>query len=83
MKTGTTCTRCANASICPKFDSHTLYGFCCGFETRRKCKKMRSASALICLVMFSFVFVKKGIDCCWGIKHNAKLTRRTRTLLEW
>lgn len=43
MKTGTTCTRCANASTCPQFDSHTLYGFCRGFEPRRKRKKLRIA----------------------------------------
>ena len=43
MKTGTSCTRCANASSCPKFDSHTLYGFCRGFEPRRKRKKLRRA----------------------------------------
>lgn len=31
MKTGTTCTRCTNASICPVYDSRMLYGFCQGF----------------------------------------------------
>lgn len=31
MKTGTTCTRCANASICPAYDDRMLYGFCQGF----------------------------------------------------
>ena len=24
MKTGTSCTRCANAATCPRFDSHVL-----------------------------------------------------------
>lgn len=43
MKTGTSCTRCANSSTCPQFDSHTLYGFCRGFEPRRKRKKLRRA----------------------------------------
>ncbi len=31
MKTGTTCTRCAKASICPAYDDRMLYGFCQGF----------------------------------------------------
>ena len=31
MKTGTTCTRCANAAICPAYDARMLYGFCQGF----------------------------------------------------
>ena len=31
MKTGTTCARCANASICPAYDDRMLYGFCQGF----------------------------------------------------
>ena len=31
MKTGTTCTRCANAAICPAYDERMRYGFCQGF----------------------------------------------------
>ena len=31
MKTGTTCTRCANAATCPLYDERMLYGFCQGF----------------------------------------------------
>ena len=41
MKTGTTCAQCANAATCPKFDDRMLYGFCRGFEPRRKRKKLR------------------------------------------
>ena len=40
MKTGTACTQCANAATCPKFDDRMLYGFCRGFEPRRKRKRM-------------------------------------------
>ena len=43
MKTGTSCSRCANAATCPKFDNRTMYGFCRGFEPRRKRKKLRRA----------------------------------------
>ena len=38
MKTGTTCTRCANAATCPAYDARMLYGFCHGFEPRGKWK---------------------------------------------
>lgn len=31
MKTGTTCARCANAAICPAYDTRMFYGFCQGF----------------------------------------------------
>ena len=31
MKTGTSCTRCANAAICPAYDPRMLYGFRQGF----------------------------------------------------
>lgn len=31
MKTGTTCTRCANAAVCPAYDARMLYGFCQGY----------------------------------------------------
>ena len=36
MKTGTTCARCANASICPAYDARMLYGFCQGFAEASK-----------------------------------------------
>ena len=39
MKTGTTCTRCANATICPAYDARMLYGFCQGFVDASECLK--------------------------------------------